>query len=75
LRAPGVANWDASLFKNFPLTSDGRRYIQFRGEAFNLFNRVQFGYPGTSVGSSNFGAISSQANAPRILQFALRLTY
>lgn len=75
LRAPGVANWDSSLFKKFPVDSEGGRFIEFRAEAFNLFNRVQFGYPGTGLGSSNFGVISSQQNSPRILQFALRFTY
>lgn len=75
LRAPGVANWDLAMFKNFPITREGRSSVQFRAEAFNLFNRVQFGYPGTSQGTSNFGVISSQANLPRVLQFALRINY
>lgn len=75
LRAPGVANWDSSLFKNFPIRSDGKSYVQFRAEVFNLFNRVQFGYPGLTQGASNFGVINSQLNLPRILQFALRINY
>jgi hypothetical protein len=75
LRADGQANWDAALFKNFPLESDGKRSVQFRLETFNLFNRVQFGYPGDTQGLPNFGVVSSQANLPRILQFALRVNY
>lgn len=75
LRAPGIANWDLAMFKNFPITHEGTASVQFRVEAFNLFNRVQFGYPGTAQGSSNFGVISSQANLPRVLQFALRIKY
>lgn len=43
--------------------------LQFRAEAFNLFNRVQFGYPGLQQGASNFGIVSSQLNNPRLLQF------
>jgi hypothetical protein len=75
LRADGQANWDAALFKNFPIDSEGKRNVQFRFETFNLFNRVQFGYPGDTQGLPNFGVVSSQANLPRILQFALRVNY
>jgi hypothetical protein len=75
LRAAGQANWDVALFKNFPIDSAGKRNVQFRFETFNLFNRVQFGYPGDTQGLPNYGVVSSQANLPRILQFALRINY
>lgn len=75
LRASGVANWDASAYKTFPFTHNENVNMQFRAEAFNLFNRVQFGYPGLQQGSSNFGIVSSQLNNPRLLQFSLRLNY
>ncbi|MGA7524192.1 MAG: hypothetical protein WBW84_17195 [Acidobacteriaceae bacterium] len=75
LRAPGVANWDASAYKTFPFTRRENVNMQFRAEAFNLFNRVQFGYPGLQQGASNFGIVSSQLNNPRLLQFSLRLNY
>ncbi len=75
LRAAGQANWDAALFKNFPIDSAGKRNVQFRLETFNLFNRVQFGYPGDVRGLPSYGVVSSQANQPRILQFALRVNY
>jgi len=74
LRAPGIANWDTAAVKRFPIKSEGG-YVQFRVEAFNLFNRVQFGYPGLVQGTSNFGVIGSQYNLPRVLQFALRVNY
>jgi hypothetical protein len=38
LRDGGMQNWDMSIFKNIPLSKDGRRYLQLRGEAFNIFN-------------------------------------
>jgi hypothetical protein len=75
LRAPGVANWDASAYKSFPVNHDGDINVQFRAEAFNLFNRVQFGYPGLTQGTSNFGVITSQLNLPRLLQFSLRVNF
>ena len=69
----GIANYDFSVFKNTPINERFR--LQFRTEIFNLFNRVQFGRPGTALGLSTFGVVSSQANDPRLIQFALRLLY
>ncbi|MGB2717728.1 MAG: TonB-dependent receptor [Vicinamibacterales bacterium] len=73
LRTPGVRNFDLSLFKNLELRST--MMLQFRIEALNAFNKVQFSGPNTSVTSSSFGVISGQANAPRQLQFGLKLLW
>ncbi len=75
LRSPGIANWDFSAFKSFPLQKEGPASIQFRAEFFNIFNRVQFGYPGQTQGQSTFGVITSQVNNPRLVQFALRAAF
>jgi hypothetical protein len=72
LRAPGVRNFDLSLFKNFDLR---RATLQFRIEALNAFDKVQFSGPNTSVTSSSFGVISGQANSPRQMQFGLKLLW
>ena len=42
LRNPGFNNHDLSLFKNIPFGASGRRYLQFRLEAFNVLNHTQF---------------------------------
>jgi Carboxypeptidase regulatory-like domain/TonB dependent receptor-like, beta-barrel len=73
LRAHGVRNFDLSLFKNFELRP--RVTVQFRIEAINAFNTVQFSAPNTSVTSTSFGVINSQFNAPRQLQFGLKLLW
>jgi hypothetical protein len=76
LRTQGIANWDAALFKGTAITEQIN--LQFRAEAFNLFNRVQFGQPNTvccSNSNASFGVISSQLNLPRVVQFALRLSF
>jgi hypothetical protein len=76
LRTQGIANWDAALFKGTAITEQVN--LQFRAEAFNLFNRVQFGQPNTvccSNSNASFGVISSQLNLPRVVQFALRLSF
>ena len=73
LRGPAYENWDISLFKNVTLRD--RVNAQFRAETFNTFNTPQFGGPNTSFGSSNFGAITAQANFPRYLQLGLRVSF
>jgi len=75
LSSPGIANFDFAAIKNFPLWAEGRSYLQFRAEFFNIFNRVQFGYPGQTFGDPNFGVIDSTQNLPRLIQFALRLNF
>ena len=73
LRAPGIANFDLALFKDTHLTE--RLVLQLRVESFNLFNRVQFGAPNTSIGSAQMGQITSQVNDPRLLQLAGRINF
>jgi len=41
LNNPSRTNFDVALFKNVPLSGD-QRTLQFRVEAFNLFNHTQF---------------------------------
>ena len=73
LRGPGTMNFDVSVFKNFPIHE--RLSLQFRAEAFNVANRAEFGLPNTSIGSPAAGVITSQANSPRDIQFALKLLF
>jgi len=73
IRNDGVRNFDLSLFKDFPVTERAR--IQFRAEFLNAFNTPRFGSPNTSVTSSAFGVIASQANAPRQIQFGLKVLW
>ncbi|MGH9613858.1 MAG: carboxypeptidase regulatory-like domain-containing protein, partial [Bryobacteraceae bacterium] len=75
LKAPGIANWDFSAFKNFPFGPEGRLNLQFRAEFFNIFNRVQFGYPGQTQGQASFGVITGVQNNTRLVQFALRFGF
>jgi hypothetical protein len=73
LRGPGQANWDFSVFRKYAVTD--RVTTEFRAEAFNAFNRVEFGLPNTTIGSSTVGQITSQANDPRIIQLALKILF
>ncbi|MEO7143605.1 MAG: TonB-dependent receptor [Bryobacteraceae bacterium] len=71
VRAFPTLNEDVSLGKSFNLTES--RHIDFRAEAFNLFNRTVFGNPDSNLNSKTFGVVSSQANSPRQMQLALKL--
>ena len=70
LRAPALFNENVSLAKSFYITENKR--FDFRWEAFNLFNRTQFGSPVTNLNSSTFGVISTQNNTARQMQGALK---
>lgn len=73
LRSPVGFQDDLSLLKDFPIHD--RLAMQFRFEVFNVLNKVQFSVPNTSFGSASFGYITSQANSPRNIQLALKLTF
>ena len=62
-----------SLFKNFPIHEN--LSFDFRAEAFNVFNRVQFGQPNVSVGNTSESSITTQYNNPRILQVSGRIQF
>ena len=75
VRTPALYNEDFSAFKRFGLGGESR-YLEFRAEFFNVFNRVVFGGPAANINSpSTFGTIGSQANEPRVAQFALKLLF
>lgn len=75
-RSPGIANASLSLFKEFSLSAlrEGAR-LEFRAEAFNALNHVQFAAPALTVGQGSFGKITSQYNSPREGQLALKLYF
>jgi hypothetical protein len=72
LRGPGYADVDASIFKD--LFQGERLHAQFRAEAFNTFNRVNFANPVSTVTSGTYGEITS-ASSPRVFQFGLKLLF
>lgn len=76
LEGPGQVNFDIAILKRFPLhwPRESAR-LEFRTEFFNAFNHPQFGDPSTAFATPNFGQITDTVVAPRILQFALKLSF
>jgi hypothetical protein len=72
LAGPGLATVNASLLKDTRLSE--AMNLQFRLEAFNLFDRVNFDLPDHFLGSPSFGAIRS-AGSPRHIQLGLKLLF
>jgi hypothetical protein len=72
-RSYGLHQLDLGLSKAFRLFGEGR-VLQFRAEAFNLFNKTNFRNAGTNRSAAGFGQVRATFPA-RQLQFALRLTF
>ncbi len=87
-RGPGAANTDLSVFKDFAIIE--RLKLQFRAEAFNVFNHANLGNPGNTTlptatngvfnfTGSTFGQVTSTATgnlgSPRILQLAGKINF
>jgi hypothetical protein len=72
-------NEDVSVFKTFALAEQFR--VRFDAEFGNIFNRTDFCNPSNNVSTTwtpnvaTFGAIGTQCNEPRSIQFGLKLTY
>ena len=84
VRRPGIVNWNLALFKNFPI--NGRRSFQYRFEAYNVLNSVQFqdvdrtarfDATGAQI-NANFGTaigIANPTRPPRVIQMSLRFNF
>jgi hypothetical protein len=73
---PGQNNFDLSLTKRFPFRWPRENsFLEFRSEFFNAFNHPQFCDPDADFSSPTFGQISCTSVAPRIIQFAMKLSF
>jgi hypothetical protein len=75
IRAGTINNWDLSLLKNTSITEG--KDLQFKFEALNALNRVQFPAPNTTPSVQQFGAIqvSNGANYARRLQLTVKFLF
>jgi hypothetical protein len=73
LRGPHTNVFDFALIRDFVFTE--RTKLAFRWEVFNLTNTPLFGQPNNNFSSSAAGRITTLAGDPRVMQFALRLSF
>jgi hypothetical protein len=73
VNGPGLWRYDMALLKNTRIRESVN--LQFRAEAFNLFNHTNFQTVGTTLTTtSTFGHVTAVRD-PRILQLALKLNF
>ena len=79
INGPAVGNFDFALYRTFTLTE--RMNLEFRGEAFNLFNNFERGDPVTAFNNPQFGNITGYAggndvgHTPRELQLSAKFSF
>jgi Carboxypeptidase regulatory-like domain len=78
LRGPHFSEVALGLSKTFPVTEQVG--VEFRADAYNVFNHANFGLPGAAATAdidspSTFGVINTMASQPRVLQLALRVDF
>jgi hypothetical protein len=72
---PGINNFDMTLSKMLKITE--RKSVEFRAEAFNVFNHAQFYGPASVDGEVNdlhFGQVVGAAS-PRLMQIAAKFEF
>jgi len=72
IQGPGTFTLDVGLTRRFGITE--KQTLEFRGEIFNLPNKVNLDNPTASLSSATFGRVIS-AGDPRIMQFALKYIF
>lgn len=86
VRGFGARQMDLAVRRSFPLYENLK--LQFRAEAFNIFNHPSFGYINPTYGQNTFGQARGtlastlgilspiyQMGGPRSMQFALKLIF
>ncbi len=87
---PGIANYNLTALKTFPLIGERMR-LTFAADFFNFFNHTNFSNPTAAQSSANFGKITSTLGSgtatavgttagvvgggPRVTQLSLRVTF
>jgi Carboxypeptidase regulatory-like domain/TonB dependent receptor len=68
--------WDASLFKNFPITAISEAFnVQFRFSAYNVLNRVNRSAPNGDINNAGEFARDINEQRRRQMEFSLKLIF
>lgn len=73
LRGPHIDVFDARLLREFPIHETLN--VEALWEVFNLTNTPEFGQPNGNITSGGVASITSLSGDPRVMQFALRLSF
>ena len=73
LVGPGYVNFDFGIHKKFKVTEGSS--LQLQANAFNLFNRANFGLPVGNLNSPQAGRSISTIGTPRVVQLAIRFDF
>ncbi len=74
LRLAPQYNVDLAVAKSFQMPWEGHR-LQLRGEAFNVFNNVNFTSPSLALHTPGTFGEFTNTTPPRVMQFALRYEF
>jgi hypothetical protein len=74
LRLAPQTNVDLAVAKSFQMPWEGHR-LQLRGEAFNVFNNVNFTNPSLALHNPGTFGEFTKTTPPRVMQFALRYEF
>jgi hypothetical protein len=77
-RTPALYQTDLDFNKSFSLPKEGMK-LEFRSEFYNIFNHSNLYLPstisGTQGANASSGGLISSTFTPRVIQFALKLSY
>ena len=71
----GPAYWNVDLAVSRLIGLGATRRVELRLESFNLLNHFNWGDPLTNFNAGTFGRITTQAGAPRIMQFGIKYDF
>ncbi len=72
VEGPGYQTWNIDFFRNFSFNE--RTRLQFRCEAFNLFNHVNYNAVNTNSNNTNFGQVTDVRDN-RQMQLGVKLYF
>ncbi|HEY4048331.1 MAG TPA: carboxypeptidase regulatory-like domain-containing protein [Acidobacteriaceae bacterium] len=73
LRGPSTQVFDAALIKQIPIHESFN--VEARWEVFNVANHPLFGQPSGNVSSGSAAQITTLSGDPRVMQFAIRVSF
>lgn len=75
LHGPHYVDFDLAVAKDFPVQLWRKECrLEFKAEAYNVFNHVNFGNPDDSIGTAGVGTITSDAG-PRAMQLGASFSF